>query len=75
MGKRLIRIRATDLPDHLEQLPGTVLDVVRTDGRTVHGRVLSVEPAAFSLRDHIGHLHTIPFESVEELVFDQVAPY
>lgn len=75
MGKRLIRIRATQVPEQTVRLLGREVNIVLLDGRTLHGQLLTVQNNELSLRDNIGHRHTIAFQTVDELVFDEEAPF
>jgi len=75
MGKRLIRIRATQVPEQTVRLLGREVNIVLLDGRTLHGQLLTVQNNELSLRDNIGHRHTIAFQAVDELVFDEEAPF
>ncbi|MFC5407954.1 hypothetical protein ACFPMF_01445 [Larkinella bovis] len=80
MGKRLIRIRTTDLfnnritdPDH--RLINSELNVVFRDGRTLHGRLTGVQGTELSVRDNRGHSHTVPLHTVDEIILDEKAPF
>jgi hypothetical protein len=75
MGKRLIRIRAANLLEHAARLTGTEVNLVLLDGRTLHGRLTAVEKDQLGLRDNIGHQHTVPVAKIDEVVFDEVAPF
>ncbi|WP_234733346.1 hypothetical protein [Tellurirhabdus bombi] len=75
MGKRLIRIRAANLLEQTARLTGTEVNLVFLDGRTLHGRLTAVQESQLSLRDNIGHRHTVPVAEIDEVVFDEVAPF
>ncbi|GAB3936314.1 hypothetical protein [Larkinella terrae] len=80
MGKRLIRIRATELlnqwnTETATRLKNAEVNVVFTDGRTVHGRLLGVQGSELSVRDNIGHSHTVQIHTVDEVILDEKAPF
>lgn len=80
MGKRLIRIRATQLrntppAELIDRLVGADVDLVFTNGRTLHGRLTDLQAGEVFLRDHIGHQHKVPVQNLDELILDEVAPY
>jgi hypothetical protein len=80
MGKRLIRIRATELLNQWtsESAAGIVnaeVNVVFLDGRTLHGRLIGIRGSELSIRDNIGHGHTILIQTVDEVILDEKAPF
>lgn len=80
MGKRLIRIRATELlkqwtTESAARLNNAEVNVVFIDGRTLHGRLLDVQDSELSVRDLIGHRHTVLIQTVDEVILDEKAPF
>jgi hypothetical protein len=80
MGKRLIRIRATELLNNwtsetAARLINAEVNVVFTDGRALHGRLIDIRGQELSVRDNIGHGHTIPIQTVDEVILDEKAPF
>ncbi|GAB3899269.1 hypothetical protein GCM10028803_20100 [Larkinella knui] len=80
MGKRLIRIRATELLNNwtsetANRLINAEVNVVFLDGRTLHGRLLNVQNFELSVRDNVGHGHLVPIQTVDEVILDEKAPF
>lgn len=80
MGKRLIRIRATELlnnwtPETATRLINTDVSVVFIDGRTLSGRLIDKKGNDLSVQDHRGHGHIVPIQTVDEVILDEKAPY
>lgn len=80
MGKRLIRVRASEIlndptAERVTKLVNAEVDVVFIDGRTLHGRLLGIQGVALSLCDNRGHGHTVPVETVDEVILDEKAPF
>ena len=80
MGKRLIRVRATEIlndqtSERVTKLVNAEVDVVFIDGRTLHGRLLGIQGVELSVRDNRGHGHTVPIETVDEVILDEKAPF
>ena len=80
MGKRLIRIRATELLNNWTaetsaRLINAEVNVVFIDGRTLHGRLIGIQGFELSVRDFIGHEHTVPIQTVDEVILDEKAPF
>ncbi|GAB3270469.1 hypothetical protein GCM10027347_41190 [Larkinella harenae] len=80
MGKRLIRIRANDLPatwasEKPTKLINAEVNVVFIDGRTLHGNLTNFQESVLLVRDNRGHAHTVALETVDEVILDAKAPY
>ena len=75
MGKRLIRIRASLVAEQTTGLIGREVNLVLLSGRTLHGRLLTVQDGELALRDSIGHQHTVSLQAMDELIFDEEAPF
>jgi len=75
MGKRLVRIRSEEISARIGQLTGREVDLVLHSRQTLHGRLLETTAPAVVLRDHIGHRHTVALADIEEIIYDQPAPY
>ncbi|GAB3336346.1 hypothetical protein GCM10027299_46290 [Larkinella ripae] len=80
MGKRLIRIRATELLNNwtaetVAQLINAEVNVVFIDGRTLRGRLIEKLGADLSVRDHRNHGHIVPIQTIEEVILDEKAPF
>ncbi|WP_128544977.1 hypothetical protein [Larkinella soli] len=75
MGKRLIRIRTTQLPELVAGFTGSEVNLVLVDGRTLHGRLTRVQDDELHLVDSIGHRHTVSFEAVDELITDEKSSF
>ncbi|MGA0558354.1 hypothetical protein ACO2Q8_16965 [Larkinella sp. VNQ87] len=79
MGKRLLRIRATDVLNWSEQTAARLLQtdvhLVLTDGRTLHGRLFDKQGTQLFMRDHRDHTHTVPIQTLEEVILDEKAPF
>ncbi|KAA9347882.1 hypothetical protein [Larkinella humicola] len=80
MGKRLIRIRAMELLNQwtsasAARLVNAEVNVVFLDGRTLHGRLVGIQGSELSIRDNIGHNHTVLIQTVDEVILDEKAPF
>ena len=71
MGKRLLRIRTMQLPQEISQFVGTKVTLILSDGRSLVGWLLQVQNNEASLRDAIGHLHTVSLSIIDELFLDK----
>ncbi|MBC7891296.1 MAG: hypothetical protein H7Y12_03710 [Sphingobacteriaceae bacterium] len=75
MSKRLLRFFPTDFAAKLPELIGADVHVVRNDGVTLHGRLLSHDKSSLVLQDFLRHRHTLRLDEVEEILRDTVAPW
>lgn len=75
MSKRLFRVFPADFVLKLSDLTDADLHVVRRDGVTLHGRLLSYDATSLQMQDHLRHRHTVRLADVEEIVTDKVAPW
>ncbi|RRB07520.1 hypothetical protein [Larkinella rosea] len=80
MGKRLIRIRASDLlnqwtAETTARLTNAEVNVIFTDGRTLHGQLVGRKNTELAVRDFIGHQHTVPIQTIDEVILDEKAPF
>lgn len=75
MSKRLLRFFPTDFAATLPDLIGSDVHVVRHDGVTLHGRLLSHDASSLVLQDMLRHRHTVRLNEVEEILRDSVAPW
>lgn len=75
MPKRLLRLFSTDFANGLAGLEGQEIHVVRRDGVTLRGRLLSHDASTLEMQDAIRRRHTVRLEDVEEILRDKVAPW
>lgn len=75
MPKRLHRLFPSDFATGLAQLEGQEIHVVRRDGVTLRGQLISHDGSILELRDAIRRRHTVRLEEVEEILRDKVAPW
>ncbi len=75
MSKRLHRLFPADFAASLADLTGLDLHVVRRDGVTLHGLLLSHDDSALVVQDHIRRRHVVQLAEIEEIVRDKVAPW
>ncbi len=79
MGRRLIRIRQPLGPESVAAPPDTLLDVMLTNGMTVHGRLVRATAAALVVADvsqmwprRAFHEQVLPWADIREVT---LAPY
>jgi hypothetical protein len=75
MPKRLQRLFPADFPTRLADLAGVEIHVVRRDGVTLRGRLLSHDATSLELRDPLRQRHVVRLGDVEEIVWDKVAAW
>ncbi|HEV7381807.1 MAG TPA: hypothetical protein VGN64_18550 [Dyadobacter sp.] len=73
MSKRLIRIQGADLPNKLDQLQNTEINVVLQNGITYFGKLQSFGPESLTILDKRDHVHLVPIDLVYEIVLDTTA--
>ncbi len=75
MSKRLLRFFPTDFAAKLPDLTGVEIHIVRHDGVTLHGRLLSHDASTLVLQDMLRHRHTLRLDEVGEILRDSVAAW
>lgn len=75
MPKRLHRLFPSDFATGLAELEGQEVHVVRRDGLTLRGQLISHDGTTLQLRDPVRRRHTVRLEEVEEILRDKVAPW
>lgn len=75
MPKRLQRLFPPDFAARLSDLEGQEIHVVRRDGVTLRGNLVSHDGTALELRDALRRRHTVRLDAVEEILRDKVAPW
>ncbi len=76
MGKRQVRIFRKDLQGRaMELLQRPSVQVITRSKIVLHGVLKELSPEILQLQDPRLHLHTLPLEQIEEVIYDIEAPY
>lgn len=75
MSKRLLRFFPADFAARIPDLIDADVHIVRHDGVTLHGRLISHDTSSLVLQDMLRHRHTLRLDEVEEILRDSVAPW
>jgi hypothetical protein len=75
LGKRQIRIKATELPEQISDITGTEVNVVLLNRVVVHGVIFGANKQGLLIRDMLHREHQLPFNSIQEILLDKEANY
>lgn len=75
MPKRLQRLFPSDFASGLAELEGQEIHVVRRDGVTLRGNLVSHDGTTLELRDPLRRRHTVWLDVVAEILRDYAAPF
>lgn len=75
MGKRIIRIFPKDFPEKLPALIGIEMNIVRTNGITLHGYLLQFDNSQIQVKDSIRRKHALVLTEIEEIIVDKTTPF
>jgi small nuclear ribonucleoprotein (snRNP)-like protein len=71
MGKRIVRITSSQLPERVAELAQRQINVVLKSGQTVYGKFQKADNYFLLLHDNRAHLHTLAYTQIDEVIYDQ----
>jgi len=75
MGKRLVRISKDEVQQQREKLLGLDVDVILDTKTTFHGTISGSNEEMLFVTDKRAAIHSLPFKSIEEVVYDFQATF
>lgn len=73
MGKRLIRVFQSQLPERSAEIIRRDVNIVLKSNQTFFGHCLKIENQIIFLKDFRQHLHNVAFSQIESVIYDQSA--
>ncbi len=74
MSKRIIRIAGNQMHPFIDNLIGTMVNIVLENGLTFFGQLTSINSLGISIKDTREHLHFFEQKEIFEILYDHVEP-